>query len=682
MARYLVTSALPYANGPIHLGHLAGAYLPADIFVRYLKMNGEEVVYICGSDEHGVPITLRAEKEGVTPKAVVERFHKEMKESFSRMGVNFDNFSGTSRPKHYEISQTFFKDLMSNGHILEKTEEQFFDEKQKRFLPDRYIEGICPHCGYDKARGDQCDKCGKLLNPTDLKEPRSALSGEKPVIKETKHWYLKLQDFEKKLIDWLHTRKNWKDNVLNFVISWIEKEGLRERAITRDIDWGIPVPLEGAEGKVLYVWFDAPIGYISSTVEWAQRQGKPDLWKDYWLSPDTRLVHFIGKDNIPFHAIIWPAVLMGQNTNYVLPYDIPANEYLTLEGEKFSTSQNWAVWVDEYLAAFPPDPLRYYLAANAPESKDADFSWKSFQARNNDELANILGNFVNRTLTFLAGNLNGTVPEANYKPEDLEVFRQMNEKLDAVVQNFGQYRVREATRLFMDLARIGNKYFDDTKPWVLKKEDQERLKTVMNVCLNLLRVIAVAMEPIMPFSADKLWRMLGETTELRNKRWSTIAQERITTGQKIGALEILFVKYEDKTIQEQVDYLVKKSKGQTPSKQGDKKTMDNVTIEDFKKFDLRVAEVLEAVPLEKSNKLLKLKVKVGEIEKQILAGIKQFYAPADLIGKKVIIINNLEPAKLMGEVSEGMVLAASNEDKSKVIVLTPLSDIESGAKVS
>lgn len=677
MPKYLVTSALPYANGPIHLGHLAGAYLPADIYVRFRKLNGDDVVYICGSDEHGVPITIRAAQEGTTPAEVVKKYHDQFEDSFRRMGIDFDNFSGTARPKHYEISQKFFLELNENKHIMTKTENQFYDDVHKKFLPDRYVEGKCPHCGYEKARGDQCDKCGRLLNPEDLIEPKSMLSGKKPVIKQTRHWYLKLQDFEKKLIEWIESNKNWKDNVRKFVLGWIDKEGLHERAITRDIDWGIPVPLAEAKGKVLYVWFDAPIGYISSTVEWAEKTGNPDKWKEYWQDDNTRLVHFIGKDNIPFHAVIWPAVLMGQTTKYILPFDIPANEYLTLEGEKFSTSQNWAVWVDEYLEHFPPDPLRFFLASNAPESKDADFSWKAFQTRNNEELANILGNFANRTLTFINAHLDGKVPEGNYGAEETEIFSSLEAKIADIAGSFENYKVREATKLIMDIARIGNKYFDDTKPWVLKKDNPEKLKTVINVCMNILRVLNFAMVPVVPFSAEKLWKMIGEKGSILDERWESVAKKRIAPGQKLGEVGILFTKYEDKLIQEQIDRLVKKSRQQTPAG-----PVPNVTIEDFKKFDLRVATILEATPVPKSNKLLKLKVKVGDREKQILAGIRQHYTPEQLVGKRVIVINNLEPAQLMGETSEGMMLAASNTDKSKLFFLTPEGDIEDGSKVS
>lgn len=675
MAKYLVTAALPYANGPIHLGHVAGAYLPADIFVRFLKLNGDEVIYICGSDEHGVPITLKAEAEGVSPRDIVNKYHSIMYESFKRLGIEFDNFSGTARPKHYELSQKFFLDLLDNGYIMKKTEPQYYDEKAKKFLPDRYVEGKCPHCGYEKARGDQCDKCGKLLNPLELIEPKSMISGEKPVIKETTHWYLRLQDFEKKITEWITSNTHWKENVRNFVLGWIKKEGLRERAITRDLDWGVPVPIEEAKGKVLYVWFDAPIGYISSTIEWAEKIGEPEKWKYFWFDRETKLIHFIGKDNIPFHAVIWPAMLMGQKDPYILPYDIPANEYLTLEGEKFSTSQNWAVWLDEYLEVFPPDPLRYFLAANAPENKDADFSWKAFQIRNNEELANIYGNFAHRVLTFVHKKFNGEVPKAQYLKEDEEVFNTLRQKVLEIKHSYQNFCVRDASKTMMDIARIGNKYFDEMKPWAI--DDNERLGTVMNVCLNILRILAVTSYPIIPSSAVKLWKMLGEKGSITDERWDSLAEKRILPGQKLGNVEILFVKYDDELIDKQLDKLYVKS----GRKEKNVET-EYVSIEDFKKLDIRIAEVVEVIPMEKSNKLIKLKVRVGDITKQIIAGIKQFYDPESLKGKKIVIINNLKPANLMGETSEGMLLAASNEDKSKLSLLTVDREIESGSKVS
>ncbi|MGL4388629.1 MAG: methionine--tRNA ligase, partial [Brevinema sp.] len=486
MERYLVTSALPYANGPLHLGHLAGAYLPADIFVRSRRLNGDDVIYICGTDEHGVPITIRAEVEGTTPRKVVDHYHQEISNAFDSFHIEFDNFSGTARPKHAKLSQEFFTNLLKNHYIMVKEEEQFYDEQSEKFLPDRYVEGTCPKCGDDRARGDQCDKCGSLLTPFELKDPRSILSGSKPLIRSAKHWYLRLQDFEQSLVTWLEGKKDWKDNVTNFILGWIRTEGLHERAITRSLNWGIPVPLQDpeAQDKVLYVWFDAPIGYISSTVEWAEKIGKPELWKEYWQNKDTKMIHFIGKDNIPFHAVIWPSLLMGQkdDTNsWILPYDIPANEYLNLEGEKISTSQNWAVWAHEAVKDFPADTLRYALAANAPESKDADFTWSFFQSRNNDELANIYGNLVNRVFVFCHKE-GGVVPSADYTDRDYAHFKALNQKLTELFSAFKNYRVREACKLMMDLGREGNRYFDEMKPWELKKTDPARMQTVLNVC--------------------------------------------------------------------------------------------------------------------------------------------------------------------------------------------------------
>ena len=681
MARYLVTSALPYANGPLHLGHLAGAYLPADIFVRSRRMNGDEVLYICGTDEHGVPITIRAESENVTPRDIVNRFHHEIKDSFDRFNIEFDNFSGTARPNHAKLSQEFFLNLLNNDHIMVKEEDQFYDEQSDRFLPDRYVEGTCPKCGDEKARGDQCDKCGVLLTPFELINPTSSLSGSKPIIKSAKHWYLKLQDFEKDLTTWLESKTTWKDSVTKFMLGWIRTDGLRERAITRDINWGIPVPLDDpdAKGKVLYVWFDAPIGYISSTMEWAERIGKPEIWKDYWKNNDTKLVHFIGKDNIPFHAVIWPSLLMGQKSDWILPHDIPANEYLTLEGEKISTSQNWAVWATEAAKDFPADTLRYALAANAPESKDADFTWAFFQARNNDELANIYGNLVNRTMTFLHKE-GGIVPEANYNERDQEHFTYLENKLNELFTAFEHYKVREACKLMMDLAREGNRYFDETKPWVLRKTDPERLNTVLNVCLNTLRVLSFGSYCIIPNSAEKLWKMLGQEGDLSLERLDTVMKNSLPIGQKLNESEILFRKIEDSEIKAQIEKLNKQSGHKKMEETPIKESKPEITIEDFLKLDLRVAEIVAAENLEKSRKLLKLQLKIGNESRQILAGIKEFYSPEELVGRKIVIVYNLKPAKLAGELSEGMLLAASTEDKSLLFLVDP-GDIPSGASV-
>lgn len=681
MERYLVTSALPYANGALHLGHLAGAYLPADIFVRSRRLNGDEVIYICGTDEHGVPITIRAESEGVTPREIVTQYHYEIKSAFDNFYIDFDNFSGTARPKHAQLSQEFFLELLKNEHIIVKDEEQFYDEQSQRFLPDRYVEGICPKCNDEHARGDQCDHCGSLLTPFELINPISALSGSKPVVKTATHWYLKLQDFEKDIVKWLESKIDWKDNVTHFILGWIRSEGLHERAITRNIDWGIPVPLDDpmARGKVLYVWFDAPIGYISSTIEWAEHQDDPDIWKKYWKDPHTKLIHFIGKDNIPFHAVIWPSLLMGQQSDWILPYNIPANEYLTLEGRKISTSQNWAVWANDAVKDFPADTLRYALAANAPESKDADFSWKLFQSKNNDELANIYGNLVNRVVTFVDKE-EGNVPPAEYLERDDAHFRYLDKKLSELFHAYKNYKVREACKLMMDIAREGNRYFDEMQPWKLRKTEPIRLNTVLNVCLNTLRILAFASYPIIPQTAQKLWTILGQHSALEKERLNLIMDNKLIIGQRLNKSEILFKKIEDKQIDKQIKKLFQQSGQKIMEEIPIKETKPEITIEDFLKLDLRVAEIIHAEALEKSRKLLKLIVKIGQEERQIMAGIKEFYSPEELIGKKIVIVYNLKPAKLAGEISEGMLLAASTSDKSIVYLVDP-GDIVSGATV-
>ncbi len=676
--RYLVTSALPYANGPIHLGHLAGAYLPADIFVRYLKLKGADVIFICGTDEHGVPITIRAEKEGVSPREIVDRYHKLIKESFEGMRIDFDNFSGTARPHHYEMSQKFFLNLLENGHLSVKTEKHFYCPKCKRFLPDRYVIGKCPHCGYERARGDQCEKCGKLLVPQQLIDPKCAICGSTPVEKETKHWFFKLQDFSDKLKEWLKSKTHWRKNVREFSLGWI-KEGLKERAITRDLDWGVPVPLEEAEGKVLYVWFDAPIGYISSTVEWAERIGKPDEWKKYWQEEGTKIVHFIGKDNIPFHAIIWPAMLMGQKEHYNLPWDIPANEYLTLEGEKISTSLNWAVWVNEYLEEFPPDPLRYFLSANMPETKDADFSWKAFQKRNNDELANILGNFANRVLKFIQSRFVGAVPEVvESKVSELErrVFDDVKNTLSKMLVALERYEFRKATEEMMNIARLGNKYFDEGKPWVWIKEDREKAGVVINTCVQILRVLAVAMYPFMPDSAVKLWKMLGEKDSITDERWEGLVEKRIEAGRKLPEPEVLFTKVPDEVIERQV----KKLKERAGKLGIESKQVEMITIDEFKKVDLRVAEIVSAERIKKSKKLILMKIRVGDEERQLVGGLAEHFEPSELVGKKIIVVYNLQPAKLMGYESQGMLLAAEDEE-GNLALLTVDGEVKTGAKV-
>jgi methionyl-tRNA synthetase len=552
--KVLVTSALPYANGPLHLGHLAGAYIPADIYVRYQRLKGTDIVFVCGSDEHGVPITIRADREGVSPQEIVDRYHVMMKNSFQQLGIIFDNYSRTSLPLHHKISQDYFLNLYHKGHVYEQQVNQYYCPTCQRFLPDRYIEGECPHCHRGGARGDQCEACGRWLEPELLIEPRCKICGSKPDMRATTHWYFRLSEFQKRLETWQSSKPQWKSNVREFCSGWF-KEGLTDRPITRDIDWGIPVPLPGAQGKVLYVWFDAPIGYISSTVEWAEKQGTPERWKDYWCDPNTRLVHFIGKDNIVFHAIVWPATLMAHE-DFILPDHIPANEFLTIEGEKLSTSRNWAIWVDEYLAVFPPDPLRYYLAANAPENKDADFAWKEFQSRNNGELADILGNLVNRSLSFVEKHFDAKVPPAGtLSAADAEVFNTIAQYAERIGQSLDDFQVRRASGELMDLARVGNRYFNDSAPWSTLKTDRSRCAATLNTTIQLQAALAVLMVPFLPFSADRLWKMLNGPGSHLDQRWYGVPHLRLPDHHPLGSREILFHKIEDEIIDRQIEKL-------------------------------------------------------------------------------------------------------------------------------
>lgn len=542
--RILVTAALPYANGPIHLGHLAGAYLPADIYVRYQRLKGRDVLYICGSDEHGVPITITAEKEGITPQQVVDKYHYMNKESFERFGMSFDNYSRTSLPLHHQTAQEFFLELYKKGILKEKTTKQLYCEKDRMFLADRYVEGICPVCGSPGARGDQCEKCGSWLEQTDLIEPKCKICGSTPVIRDTSHWYLPLGEFQKKLEEWMETKTDWKENVKHYVYSWF-KEGLQDRAVTRDLHWGVKVPIPEAEGKVIYVWFDALLGYISSTKEWAQKIGQPEKWREYWQDPSTRLIHFIGKDNIVFHCIVFPAMLMAWNEGrsdeiYVLPDNVPANEFLNLEGKKLSTSRNYAVWLNEYLEKFEPDPLRYALASILPETKDTDFSWKEFQARNNNELADILGNFVNRTLTFAKKNFDNRVPERFELEEiDKELIAKLKEHVDKIANNYENFRIRDGVFETMNLARFANKYFNDTEPWRMIKENPRRASTTINLCLQLVRALAILFEPVLPFSSRKIWEMLNLKDDIVKAGWDSAAELLLESGHQLGEPKIL-----------------------------------------------------------------------------------------------------------------------------------------------
>ena len=667
--KYLVTSALPYANGHLHIGHVAGAYLPADIFVRFQKLLGNDVIYICGTDEYGAPISIKAEAEGKTPREIVDYYHDSIVKSFHDLEIDFDNFSGTARPEHTRISQKFFLNLLKAGFIIQKTTQQLYCEHDKLFLADRYVEGTCPYCGADGARGDQCDACGKLIDAMKLIDPKCKICGNTPIVKETTNWYVELPKFEKPLRQWLKTKTYWKENVLNFILSWL-KEGLIERSITRDLNWGIPVPLDEVEGKVLYVWFDAPIGYLSSTVEWAQNLGTPERWKDYWLDPNTKLIHFLGKDNIPFHTIIWPSVLMEQDEEYVLPYDVPANEYLNIGGKKTSTSRNYAIWVKDFVKYFEPEFLRYYLAANAPETKDSDFTWEEFQNKINNELANILGNLANRVFTFVKKYFDGRIE----KPEKFTQLSQAtldnaHKLVNAVKECYENYRVRKAVKLIMDIARSGNKYFDETKPWFAVKENKEEAAETLYVCVELLRIISIILSPVLPKAMKKLRAMLNVNTPLT---WNEIENPLQKTT--LGTIEPLFRKITDKEVKEQNE-LLEKQVGIAPALEH----KSEIEYDDFAKIELRVVKVISAETIPKAKKLLKLKVDcAGEI-RQIVAGISQYYKPEDLVGKQVVMLMNLKPIKLMGLESQGMILAANS--KEGIAVVVPEKDVPEGSEV-
>jgi len=672
--KILVTSALPYANMSLHLGHIAGAYLPADIYVRYQRLVGADVVYICGTDEHGVPITISAEQEGVTPQALTDRYHAEMKRDFAALGISFDNFSRTSLPLHHQQSQAFFTRLMEKGWVEPKEIEQFFCPKCRRFLADRYIEGICPHCQAPGARGDQCESCGKWLEPIQLVNPLCKVCGSTPEVRRTRHWFFQLSRLQKPLEEWLATKAHWKDNVKRFCKGWFA-EGLQDRAITRDIPWGIPVPLPEARGKVLYVWFDAPIGYISSTIEWSEKIGQPEKWKEYWLDKENvKLVHFIGKDNIVFHAMVWPAMLIAHG-DFVLPTEVPANEFLNLRGGvKFSKSRSIGVWLKDALAAFPPDPIRYYLAANAPESRDAEFDWKEFQAHNNSELADTLGNFINRTLIFIERYYAGAVP----KPGPLHIPEEDLLKLveDAPVRLgnlFETFQVRRACEELMKLAGAGNKYFNDAEPWRTRTQDPEQCATTLSTCAQLVKCLAVLMAPILPFSSEKALRMLA--LDPAKTAWADSGKPDLAPGHKLGRLEILFPKFEDATIEKEIAKLT----SDAPEAGAPVPEAPIVSYEEFAKMDLRIAEVLSAEPVPKANKLLKMQISLGQEQRQIVAGIAQQYKPEDLVGKKIVVIANLAPATIRGVESKGMLLAATDGDK--IILLAPDQNAASGSKI-
>ncbi len=659
--KYLITSALPYANGPLHLGHLAGAYLPGDIYARYCRLKKRDVVYICGTDEHGVPITITAEKENKTPQQVVDYYHEKIKDSFERFGMSFDNFSRTSLPVHHRTSQDFFLKLYQKGYMFKKEVQQFYCEHDKMFLADRYIEGECPYCHSPGARGDQCENCGKWLEPIQLINPRCKICGNKPVIRSTSHYFFKLSQFQDQLKEWINSRKDWRSNVVNFCNNWF-KEGLEDRAVTRDLSWGVPVPLEDAKDKVLYVWFEAPIGYISSTKEWAKKIGQPDRWKDYWLDPEnTKLVHFIGKDNIVFHAIIFPAMLMGYG-GYVLPYNVPANEFLNIKGLKFSTSRGFALWVDEFLQKYPADSLRYTLAINMPETRDADFSWEEFQAKHNNELADILGNFINRTFTFVKNYFGGKIPA---RGETDELDRELIEKLKTGGERIGklidEFQFKEATRQMMDVVRFANKYFNDQEPWKTRKENPQKCATTLNLCCEAAYSLAVLLQPVLPFTSAKIWKMLQLPGKPEDADWDTIGELRLAEGHPLGELEILFRKIPDKVIAGEIEKL-RRIEQEAASSGEEQPEEELITIDDFRKVQLRTAKVLSAEKVKGADKLLKLKIQLGKEERQLVAGIAQHYTPEEVIGKIIVIVANLQPAKIRGIESQGMLLAVTDGD--------------------
>lgn len=679
--RTLVTSALPYANGPVHIGHLAGVYVPADIYVRYLRLKGEEVLFVGGSDEHGVPITIRAKKEGITSQDVVDRYHSLIKKSFEEFGISFDVYSRTTSKTHHQLASDFFRKLYEKGEFIEKTSEQYYDEEARQFLADRYITGECPHCHADGAYGDQCEKCGTSLSPLDLINPKSAISGSKPVLRETKHWYLPLDKHEGWLREWiLENHKEWRSNVYGQCKSWLDL-GLQPRAVSRDLDWGIPVPVEGAEGKVLYVWFDAPIGYISNTKELCDAQPeKFGNWETWWKDEETRLIHFIGKDNIVFHCIVFPSMLKADGS-YILPDNVPSNEFLNLEGDKISTSRNWAVWLNEYLEEFPgkQDTLRYVLTANAPETKDNDFTWRDFQARNNSELVAIYGNFINRALVLTQKYFEGVVPQlgelTHYDKETLAEFSDVKNRLEQLLDNF---KFRDAQKEAMNLARIGNKYLADTEPWKLAKTDMARTATILHIGLQIAANLAIAFEPFLPFSSKKLRVMLN----IDSFSWQNLGRiDLLTSGEKLGIPELLFEKIEDAIIEAQLQKLADTKKANEVAEYKPAAIKENTTIDEFDKNDIRVGTVLECSRVPKADKLLQFKIDDGMGGRTIVSGIAQSYPePEKLVGLQVCFIANFPPRKLKGVESQGMILSAVDAD-GKLVLIQPSRTVKNGSQV-
>jgi len=679
--RHTVTAALPYANGPVHIGHLAGCYIPADIYVRYLRSKNEDVVFICGSDEHGVPITIKAKKEGITPQQVVDKYHKIMGDAFRDFGISFDVYSRTSSKTHHETAADFFKKLYDKGVFTEQITEQYYDEEAKQFLADRYIVGTCPKCANENAYGDQCEKCGTSLSPTELIHPKSTLSGSKPVLKQTKNWFLPLDKLSPKIKSFIEQHPDWKTNVYGQCKSWLDSgDGLQPRAMTRDLDWGVPVPVEGAEGKVLYVWFDAPIGYISATKELFKNSDQPNNWEKYWKDKESRLVHFIGKDNIVFHCIIFPAMLM-EHGDFILPDNVPANEFLNLEGDKISTSRNWAVWLHEYLVDFKgkEDVLRYSLTSNMPETKDNDFTWKDFQTKNNSELADIYGNFINRVLVLTNKNYEGIVPEAiQYEKNDLLVLEELIKIPSRIEESLEKFRFREAMAEMMNMARLGNKYLADQEPWKLIKTDEQRVRTIMNVAIQIAANLAIVCEPFLPFTSAKLVRLLN----MSPLKWAhSKNSNNVAAGHKINEQpEILFGKIEDAEIETQLLKLEESKKVNAANAATLVPAKDEITYDDFAKMDIRVGTILEAERVPKTDKLLKLTIDTGLDKRTVVSGIAEWYKPEDAIGKKVSILVNLAPRKIKGIESKGMILMAENP-QGELSFVTPTKDVTGNGSI-
>jgi methionyl-tRNA synthetase len=679
--RYTITAALPYTNGPIHIGHLAGVYVPSDIYARYLRLQGKDVAFICGSDEHGVAISMKAKKEGITPQEVIDKYDGIIRKSFLDFGISFDNYSRTSSKIHHDTASEFFRKLYDKGDFIEEVTEQLYDAKADQFLADRFVVGTCPKCGNEEAYGDQCEKCGSTLNATDLINPKSTITGDTPVLKSTKHWFLPLDRYQDFLKEWILVghAKDWKTNVLGQVKSWLD-DGLKPRAVTRDLDWGIDVPVAGAEGKKLYVWFDAPIGYISSTKEWAAREGKN--WEDYWKKDDTKLVHFIGKDNIVFHCIIFPAMLKAEGS-FILPENVPANEFLNLEGNKLSTSKNWAVWLHEYLEDFPgkQDSLRYALTSNAPETKDNDFTWKDFQARNNNELASIFGNFINRVVVLTNKYYEGNVPQPNeFSAVDEQTLAELKAYPAVISSSIERYRFREAQGELMNVARLGNKYLADEEPWKMVKTNPERVQTQMYVALQIAAALSILSEPFLPFTSNRLSNIL----KLEKLSWISVSEtsELISVGHQIGEAEILFAQIEDTEIQKQIDKLEATKVANKAENKVIEPQKETATFDDFSKLDLRVGTILEAEKMPKANKLLVLKVDTGMDVRTIVSGIAEHFSPEEVIGKRVTVLVNLAPRALRGVESQGMILMSNNAEGKLVFVNPDADGVANGALIS